>query len=76
VLEELDFEDKGESYRGTQSKTIGGLVCQSWDSEFPHEHGHTYNKYPDSDLISNFCRNPLGEKESIWCFTTDETIRW
>ena len=41
MLEELDFEDKGESYRGTQSKTIGGLVCQSWDSEFPHEHGHT-----------------------------------
>jgi len=58
VLEKVPGEDKGESYEGSQSKTISGLVCQNWDSQYPHDHEHTPTKYPNSGLYSNFCRNP------------------
>ena len=34
-----------------------------------------FNRYPNSDLTSNYCRNPDGEL-GPWCYTTDSKKRW
>ena len=48
-----------EDYRGSIATTEGGYTCQSWDSQSPHTHGYTPDKY--SELEGNYCRNPDGE---------------
>ena len=35
----------------------------------------TANRYPFSDLTSNYCRNPSDDIRP-WCFTTDSGIKW
>ena len=63
-------------YRGYQNKTKGGITCQKWTSQSPHEHTRTPENYPNSGLGDhNYCRNPDGEKD-IWCYTTESNIRW
>jgi len=62
---------KGTEYRGCQSKTRTGKVCQRWTSSYPHDWAFNPEAYPDAGLGShNFCRNP-GSAETIWCHTTD-----
>ena len=34
-----------------------------------------FNRYPNSDLTSNYCRNP-DESAGPWCYTTDSEKRW
>jgi len=63
-----------EDYRGTISVTISGKTCQAWDKQTPHQHSR-FKKYPNSGLVSNYCRNPDGEA-SAWCYTTDPKKRW
>lgn len=71
---ELVEDCSGENcsgYRGYQSQTIGGLECQAWASQEPHEHGLV----DDELLVGNYCRNPDGES-SVWCYTMDPEVRW
>jgi len=75
TLEDVPENKGGAAYRGSQTKTVSGRVCQNWASQTPHEHGNRPSKHPKSDLRSNFCRNPDGEK-TIWCYTTDPNMRW
>nr|XP_039268897.1 uncharacterized protein LOC120343914 isoform X27 [Styela clava] len=67
--------DKGTSYRGTTSTTIGGRTCQRWDLQTPHEHTRVPSRYPLSGLDENYCRNPDVD-EKPWCYTTDRNKRW
>ena len=64
-------EDKlGLKYNGTTSTTKSGRKCQRWDSQYPHPHiKHKGEK-------ENYCRNPDGEPEGPWCFTTSIWKRW
>merc|ERR1712107_385864 len=57
-------------YRGCQTVTRSGKICQRWDSQTPHQHS-----YPDSGLDANYCRNRDGG-DTIWCYTTDPAKRW
>ncbi|KAM3851556.1 plasminogen [Vipera latastei] len=75
-----ECEDKcmhcsGENYRGKVSTTESGLTCQAWASQEPHAHGYIPSKFPEKNLISNYCRNPDGEPRP-WCFTSLLTKRW
>ncbi|XP_041106427.1 plasminogen-like isoform X2 [Polyodon spathula] len=62
----------GEDYRGTTSVTVLGVTCQEWVSNTPHRHdSFTPQTHPDKGLDSNYCRNPDGDVNGPWCYTTD-----
>uniref|UniRef100_A0A667Z6Z1 Plasminogen n=1 Tax=Myripristis murdjan TaxID=586833 RepID=A0A667Z6Z1_9TELE len=66
----------GTDYRGTKSKTRSGKTCQRWAGKFPHRPNITPQTHPRADLDSNFCRNPDGDSQGPWCYTTDPNTRW
>jgi hypothetical protein len=63
-------EVKQADYRGTISVTKSGKECQRWDTQEPHKHNRKRNRFPNSNLVENYCRNPDGE-DGAWCYTTD-----
>ncbi|XP_065056353.1 plasminogen-like [Rhopilema esculentum] len=65
----------GNKYRGVKNHTRGGLPCQNWASQEPHNHTRTPERYPHSGLVDNFCRNPDNEPDGPWCYTTTD-MRW
>lgn len=60
---------KGSDYRGTLDYTRTGVMCQPWNRNYPHEVKYDI-KNKDYGLKVNYCRNPGGEKERPWCYTT------
>lgn len=68
---------KGDGYRGCQNVTKSGKKCQKWTSQTPHNHDNTPDKKPNKGLGDhNYCRNPNGSSDGIWCYTTDPDKRW
>lgn len=55
---------------------MGGLACQRWDLQSPHQ--HSFSTSQNSELVGNLCRNPGEEDHAdhVWCFTTDPNVRW
>lgn len=76
TCEEENQGPAGAAYRGCQTKTRSGLLCQRWDAQTPHSHTWSPAQYPEADLSQNFCRNPKGHRLGIWCFTTDKSKPW
>ena len=70
-----DVSNNGTSYNGTINVTVSGILCQSWDSQFPHVHSITslFRRYLEGH---NYCRNPEGRGQKPWCYTINETQRW
>ncbi|XP_075269827.1 plasminogen [Opisthocomus hoazin] len=67
----------GEDYRGTVTKTARGRTCQEWSSQKPHSHKYfTPVTHPRAGLDKNYCRNPDGDVNGVWCFTTDPGKKW
>nr|XP_033794312.1 plasminogen [Geotrypetes seraphini] len=66
----------GTDYRGTESKTATGILCQAWSSTVPHIPNITPEKFPNAGLESNYCRNPDGDTKGPWCYTTESGIRF
>ncbi|KAL2081958.1 hypothetical protein ACEWY4_021776 [Coilia grayii] len=66
----------GTNYRGTKSTTKSGRTCQEWASRSPHSPNINPQRYPKSDLESNFCRNPDNDAGGPWCYTMDSNKRW
>jgi len=59
----------GADYEGTVSKTVSGKSCQMWNEQTPHTH--------DQPAVAhNYCRNPDGEPNGVWCYTSDPNTRW
>ncbi|KAJ6667681.1 hypothetical protein lerEdw1_016002 [Lerista edwardsae] len=63
----------GTDYRGTQSHTEKGKICQHWRLRFPHD--HRFPPSPRNGLEENYCRNPDNDKHGPWCYTTDPAVR-
>jgi len=74
----LTGANKDIDYRGSQSRTRSGRMCQNWASSVPHTHDYSDNiGYQETyGLRSNFCRNPEGLADTIWCYTTDPDKKW
>uniref|UniRef100_A0A8C6JNV3 Uncharacterized protein n=1 Tax=Melopsittacus undulatus TaxID=13146 RepID=A0A8C6JNV3_MELUD len=67
----------GKDYRGTVAKTARGRTCQEWSSQKPHSHRYfTPMTHPRAGLDKNYCRNPDGDVNGVWCFTTDPEKKW
>ncbi|KFP33161.1 Plasminogen, partial [Colius striatus] len=67
----------GKDYRGTVAKTARGRTCQEWSSQKPHIHKYfTPLTHPRAGLDKNYCRNPDGDVNGVWCFTTDPEKKW
>ena len=63
-------KENGMDYIGCQSKTVNGRTCQYWNTNFPHKSDYPFN------MNHNFCRNPNGEKDYLWCYTIDPDVEW
>uniref|UniRef100_A0A8C4JC86 Kringle domain-containing protein n=1 Tax=Dromaius novaehollandiae TaxID=8790 RepID=A0A8C4JC86_DRONO len=67
----------GKDYRGTVAKTGRGRTCQAWSSQTPHSHDYfTPLTHPKAGLDKNYCRNPDGDVNGPWCYTTDPRKAW
>lgn len=66
----------GYTYRGRQTRTRSGKLCQRWDTQGdPHNFTWTPAAYPNDGLVENYCRNPTNAS-TIWCMTSDASKRW
>ncbi|XP_074165484.1 plasminogen isoform X1 [Sminthopsis crassicaudata] len=62
----------GKEYRGKRSTTVTGTPCQPWAAQEPHPHSiFTPETYPKAGLEENYCRNPDGDPNGPWCYTTN-----
>ncbi|XP_005753311.1 plasminogen-like [Pundamilia nyererei] len=67
----------GETYRGPTSVTVLGVTCQAWSAQTPHEHSSfTPETHANKGLEGNSCRNPDGDVNGPWCYTTDRNKKW
>ena len=74
--DETMYGARGAGYRGCQSVTRSGLMCQSWAAQTPHQHSLADESAGESaEAAKNHCRNPDGG-DSIWCYTTDPNVRF
>lgn len=65
--------DKATGYRGCQTQTKSGRTCQAWSAQSPHTQtvGSSYK-----DVVkSNYCRNPGGLHQTLWCYTMEKGMR-
>ena len=54
-----------------KTKTISGIPCQMWNSQYPHSHSQYGTQYND-----NYCRNPSNYLGGNWCYTQNPNVRW
>uniref|UniRef100_A0A0N7ZBW8 Tyrosine-protein kinase receptor n=2 Tax=Scylla olivacea TaxID=85551 RepID=A0A0N7ZBW8_SCYOL len=69
VEDEKCYVGNGESYRGTESRTLSDRICEPWSEN------QLYMRtadYPELIGGHNFCRNPGGSEVQPWCFVTTE----
>jgi hypothetical protein len=78
-----DLNGDGANYTGVQFVTTSGLRCAKWGKANTNAEDYTPALYPYSRLAGDhsYCRNPYnaGDRNrasTIWCFTTDTTIKW
>lgn len=78
-----DLNGDGANYTGVQYITTSGLRCAKWGKQGTNAENYTAALYPNSRLAGDhsYCRNPynpsdLNKATTIWCFTTDTTIKW
>ncbi|XP_014650878.1 PREDICTED: plasminogen [Ceratotherium simum simum] len=62
----------GKGYRGKKATTVAGIPCQAWAAQEPHKHNiFTPQTNPQAGLEKNYCRNPDGDDNGPWCYTTN-----
>ncbi|XP_075044287.1 prothrombin [Mixophyes fleayi] len=65
--------NRGLQYQGTLAVTVSGLPCLPWNSpkiEVQSRKGFL----KDVVLKENYCRNPDGDDEGVWCFVSHPNV--
>ena len=80
-LKECKKTKLGIEYKGNSNRTKTGIICQVWNTQFPHNPSpwaKDVQNYPDDSIVEagNKCRNPDREPEGPWCYTMNPEIRW
>ncbi|XP_006626687.2 muscle, skeletal receptor tyrosine-protein kinase [Lepisosteus oculatus] len=70
------YNDRGRFYQGFINITSSGIPCQKWSEQVPHSHRLSPEIIPELKNSENYCRNPGGDSEKPWCYTTDRNFRW
>ncbi|KAI0207752.1 Muscle, skeletal receptor tyrosine protein kinase [Lamellibrachia satsuma] len=70
------YRGDGRYYNGKENVTEGGVACQAWADQMPHNHSRHPSIYPILQDSANYCRNPGGEHQRPWCFTSSLRQRW
>ncbi|XP_006261451.1 prothrombin [Alligator mississippiensis] len=65
-------EKRGLYYTGNLSVTKSGTKCLPWNSEKAKEILQGKTVIPEVVLVENYCRNPDGDEEGVWCVTHEE----
>ncbi|XP_063770287.1 muscle, skeletal receptor tyrosine-protein kinase isoform X1 [Pseudophryne corroboree] len=73
---ETCYKGNGGDYRGDVNITASGIPCQKWSQQVPHLHENILNLFKEQSSEENYCRNPGGEFERPWCYTTDPNVQW
>ncbi|KAI8513402.1 hypothetical protein Bbelb_100410 [Branchiostoma belcheri] len=60
------YDGNGVNYRGDEAKgPVAGVTCERWDSDTYYS-----ETYPWANLVDNKCRNPDGDPNGPWCYTS------
>lgn len=70
------YNDRGRFYQGTHNITASAIPCQRWSQQDPHQHRLSVDVIPELRNAENYCRNPGGESDRPWCYTTNPNVRW
>ncbi|XP_049324432.1 muscle, skeletal receptor tyrosine-protein kinase isoform X4 [Astyanax mexicanus] len=70
------YNNRGRFYQGTLNVTASGIPCQRWDQQDPHPHRLPVDVIPELSNAENYCRNPGGESDRPWCYTSSPRVRW
>ncbi|KTG43975.1 hypothetical protein cypCar_00009429 [Cyprinus carpio] len=70
------YNDKGRFYQGSHNMTASSIPCQRWNQQYPHQHRLSVDVIPELRNAENYCRNPGGESDRPWCYTTNPYVRW
>ncbi|RWS13738.1 tyrosine-protein kinase transmembrane receptor ROR1-like protein [Dinothrombium tinctorium] len=65
------YNDNGEQFRGTVSRTLSGHDCYPWNQQVFYK----TTDYPELIGGHNFCRNPGGMEQRPWCFVREPELR-
>ncbi|CAH6788229.1 prothrombin [Phodopus roborovskii] len=64
--------ERGRLYQGSLAVTALGSPCLAWASS-PAKDLSKYQDFdPEVKLVENFCRNPDGDEEGVWCYVAGQ----
>ncbi|XP_068947197.1 prothrombin [Petaurus breviceps papuanus] len=66
--------DEGRKYQGHIAVSISGAPCLPWASEQLKPLLKENSFDPALSLDENYCRNPDGDEEGLWCFVAGNPI--
>ncbi|XP_074129105.1 prothrombin [Sminthopsis crassicaudata] len=65
---------EGRTYRGQLAVTVSGAPCLPWASEQLKPLFKEVSIDPAVTLEENYCRNPDGDGEGLWCFVAGPPV--
>ncbi|CAH2325951.1 prothrombin [Pelobates cultripes] len=67
--------DYGLHYEGNLAVTVSGLPCLPWSSNVAKDHKQK-DFMADVELKENYCRNPDGDEEGVWCYVSHPNMTY
>ncbi|KAM9302116.1 prothrombin [Gastrophryne carolinensis] len=61
--------ERGLHYEGSLAVTVSGLPCLPWNSK-ETEDSSRKDFHKEVVLKENYCRNPDGDEEGVWCYVS------